>query len=1145
VTTSVPLARSGGRPGGDDSLHDVRRADGPDDVALDDQQLGVVHREGRQVVLGGPGTGKTRALVAWALRRVADRPGPVVLVPSRRAADRVRDAVERRSRGTTGDRVARTPHSLAWSVLREHALREGRRPPRLVTASERDETIAELLAGHAEDGTAPPWPDHIDPALRLTRAFRDELREMSARLVEHGLGPDGLLALARRQGRQEWEAAAHVLTEIDQVAGLRDDDAHDPASIVALAADLVADRRTGMADWVREQVGHLAVDDAQDLTPAAWSFVRELADVVDDLLVVGDPDGATQTFRGAQPELLARAGRWLGDRAVPVHVEQWAEPLRQAPLLQRVQAAIGRELHGARPPAWSPASRAAPGVAGAGGPDGQVAGTEGAVSLLLCLDPADEAAVVAAELRRRHHREVDPLPWSQMAVVVRSVRSADQLRRTLEGAGVPVRVPGVRAPLREEPVVDLLLAAVEVAAGPQVLDPDLLERLCVGPLGGGDPVRWRRLVTQARAVARGDDGRAVSGPDALVRVCDAVRDVLAGRAPAPAHGEGFAGLGAGPAAPLVRLVGVLAAGSAAVPDGVEDTLWQVWDHLHLAERWRRTALRGGVEGARADADLDAVLGLFATASAWVDRHPRGDVAAFVAHVRSRALGDDRLGGDGPEDAVTVTTPTGAVGERWRTVVVAGVQDGVWPDPRLRGSLLGLTDLVDVLRGRSVPVGDGTRHAELRRQARRDVVLDELRLFHVAVSRADDELVVTASDGAAHRPSDLCTLVEQAVGPALSRAPGAGGPAAVAGTRRDGGDALAGATLAEVNAALRRALLAPPDERAPLDPVDGEVAPVPPCDAATAARLLARLAAAGVRGADPREWAWLPAAEAAAPRQVGDVWVSPSSVERFLRCPLQWYLTSTGGTVPRETAQGLGTLVHAALEQVPDADVPALREAVDRGWGDLELGDGWVSAHQRARVETMLTKLAAWAAEQRAAGHRVVAAEAGFDYQVDDVTVRGTIDRVEQTPDGGVRVVDLKTGRSAASAADTVDNPQLQLYQLAVALGAVPGVVGPPAGAILLHVGTTHVGARERSQPAPDEQALERIRQRVRDVGAGMRAGSFVARQGTACTHCRVRSSCPTTPEGLRTPPPYVIGDGPGGDGPGRDDRADPSGGVPS
>ena len=763
------------------------------------------------------------------------------------------------------------------------------------------------------------------------------------------------------------------------------------------------------------------------------------------------------------------------------------------------------------------------------------------MSLLVCLDRADEAAVVAAELRRRRHREEDPVPWSRMAVLVRSVRGADELRRALDGAGVPVRVPGVRAPLREEPVVSVLLLALEAAAEPGRLDPQALERLACGPVGGGDPVRWRRLVLRARAAAAEAGDRAVSGEEAVAGLCDAVREVLAGRAAVPAPGAAFAGLPPAVVAPVVRVVDVLAAGAAAVPDGVEEALWQVWDRLRVAERWRRTALRGGPDAVRAHADLDAAVALFDAAAAWADRNPRGDVAGFVAHLRSRAVGDDRLGGDGPEEAVTVTTPTGAVGARWDVVVVSGVQDGVWPDPRVRGSLLGLTDLVEVLRQpHGVPAprgtvawgGGGAVPAEVRRQARRLVVLDELRLFHVAVSRAARELVVTAADDATTRPSDLCALVARAAGTSLVTAPGgerrAVRPAAV--------QVDEGTTLVELTAALRRAAVGGEAGRAcsrgpcsrpcPDDRASGGARPPGRrcCCGGSGPRRRRGCSPAGrrgVRGADPAEWSWLPA-DGTVERQVGDVHVSP--VGRRAVPPLPAAVVPDGQRrhAPQQTAQGLGTLVHAALEQVPDADVAGLRAVVDKGWEDLELGDGWISEHQRRRVEQMLVRMSAWAAQQRAAGHEVVGSEVPFVYEVDGITVRGTIDRVERTPDGGLRVVDLKTGKSLASQAEVAAHPQLLLYQLAVGLGALDGIEGPPAGGLLLYVGTNAVKTPERVQAAPDEEALEAVRTTVREVGAGMRAGSFVARPSTDCERCAVRASCPTTPAGRRTPPPAPV-----------------------
>ena len=78
------------------------------------------------------------------------------------------------------------------------------------------------------------------------------------------------------------------------------------------------------------------------------------------------------------------------------------------------------------------------------------------------------------------------------------------------------------------------------------------------------------------------------------------------------------------------------------------------------------------------------------------------------------------------------------------VAVAGVQEGVWPDLRLRGSLLGSERLVDVLAGRAAGAG-----ATATVVGQTSALLDEeRRLFYVAVTRARRRLLVTAVASAA-------------------------------------------------------------------------------------------------------------------------------------------------------------------------------------------------------------------------------------------------------------------------------------------------------------------------------------------------------------------------------------------------------------
>src|SRR5690606_6784874 len=109
--------------------------------------------------------------------------------------------------------------------------------------------------------------------------------------------------------------------------------------------------------------------------------------------------------------------------------------------------------------------------------------------------------------------------------------------------------------------------------------------------------------------------------------------------------------------------------------------------------------------------------------------------SFLDSVRSAEVAADTLVvGARTGGAVEVLTPQAAAGREWRRVAVVGVQDGVWPDLRLRGTLLGSEALVAALRG--LPV-DGP---EAVRAAQAQVRADELRQFHVAVTRASEALL---------------------------------------------------------------------------------------------------------------------------------------------------------------------------------------------------------------------------------------------------------------------------------------------------------------------------------------------------------------------------------------------------------------------
>ena len=147
----------------------------------------------------------------------------------------------------------------------------------------------------------------------------------------------------------------------------------------------------------------------------------------------------------------------------------------------------------------SAVARAIAGVArrlpGADAPRGLAATDErpGSVAVRIAASPHAESALIADALRRAHL--VDGVPWSQMAVIVRSVpRAGAALSRALTAAGVPVELPLSGAPLAEQPAVRALLTVLDATAaradrraGAVAVDgahrPGRSRRLCVSCAG--------------------------------------------------------------------------------------------------------------------------------------------------------------------------------------------------------------------------------------------------------------------------------------------------------------------------------------------------------------------------------------------------------------------------------------------------------------------------------------------------------------------------------------------------------------------------------------------------------------------------------------------------------------------------------------
>jgi len=1061
---------------------------------LDDDQRPAVEHRGRLLrVLGAPGTGKTTTAVELVVHHVAHdgltADSALLLTSSRTAAARLRDRVTARVGGTTTEPLARTHQAFGYGILRREAALRGEPAPRLLSGPEQDVVLRDLLAGHASgDVPAPPWPAHLGAAL-ARRGFRAELRDLLMRAVEHGLEPAHLAALGREHRRPEWVAAAQVLREYDEVTALSRPGGYDPAWILTAAADRLEDDAEALAR-LTEQVRLVVVDDAQELTSAGARLLGVLGHAGVDVVLLGDPDSAVQTFRGADPRILASG--WA-DLAPAPPGEPWPTVVlgtsyRQGPRLREAVDAVARRI-GALGGASQRSTRPAP--------DRLEPDRTGRLDVALLRAVPQEAAHVAAELRRAHL--LDGMPWGDMAVIVRGRSRDAALRRALAAQGVPVAAGAAEIPVRDEvavrPLLTLFDLVLRVARDPDAgPTPDEAVDLLLSPLGECDAVRLRRLRRLLRRDELDIGGQRPS--DELLAA--ALLDLGA------AVDLGLDG------APLRRLATAVSHGLAAArvvdrDDGepgwapgvtAEDVLWEIWRGLDVAATWRTRALRGGSRGLRSDRDLDAVVALFGAVAAFVDRLPGSGPDAFLEHVRGQDVPGDTLVPRAPDgQAVAVLTPALAAGLEWRFVVVAGVQEGVWPDLRLRGSLLGSEDLVAVVTGR----GTTTRAAQAA------VRYDETRLFHVAISRASERLLVTAVRSEDEQPSVYLDLVD----------PPAGWPDEPSDSRDDPGarmervrqpvDVAPPLSLPALVARLRR------------DLVTGTLA-----QAHSAATVLHRLAVEGVPGADPaRWWALRPLSDDRPLREPDQqVRVSPSKVETFATCGLRWLLTTAGGDSPSVGRANLGTLVHDIAHELGDAvDVSTLVAEVDRRWGRLGLPPGWSTDRLREEAHGMVTRLVDYYERAPKEGWELVGSEVRMEAEIGRAVVTGRVDRLERDEQGGLRVLDYKTGSAAPTRAAMDEHLQLAVYQVAVEHGAFDGAPldagSESAGAAILRL---HRSAPKDNAPLTQRPLAEQddpgwAQIVVEQVADGMAGTSVSAVAGDHCKFCPVRSSCPVQPEG--------------------------------
>jgi putative RecB family exonuclease len=254
-------------------------------------------------------------------------------------------------------------------------------------------------------------------------------------------------------------------------------------------------------------------------------------------------------------------------------------------------------------------------------------------------------------------------------------------------------------------------------------------------------------------------------------------------------------------------------------------------------------------------------------------------------------------------------------------------------------------------------------------------------------------------------------------------------------------------------------------------------------------------------------------------------LSPSRAADFKQCPLLFrFRTIDKLEGPPSPAAARGTLVHAVLEHL--FELPAAQRTPDAATALLE--PRWRAlVEERPELATMVEDHDELTEESWLAGARTLveswfeledptclepaARELYVETEVDGLTLRGYVDRLDIAPDGAMRVVDYKTGRSPGEAFEAKALFQMKFYALVLwrLHGEVPRLLQ-----------LVYLGNGEVVRYAPDERDLLAVERNVRAIWDAVvraaRTGDWRPRVSRLCDWCDFREYCP---EFGGTPPP--------------------------
>ena len=367
----------------------------------DAQRQAVAAPRGRQLVLAGAGSGKTRVLVhriAWLIQVEHASPHSILSVTfTNKAAAEMRQRIEQLLGLNPAGMWVGTFHGLAHRLLRAHWQEAGLAQNfQILDSDDQQRLVKRVIRELGLDDNK--WP------ARQAQWFINGQKDEGLR-PQHIQASGDLFLATMRSIYEAYEAACARAGVIDF------------SELLLRALDLWRDQ-PGLLAHYQKRFRHILVDEFQDTNAVQYAWLRLLAQGGDSLMVVGDDDQSIYGWRGAKIENLHQYSQDFPD-VDTVRLEQnyrsTATILKAAnALIANNQGRLGKEL-------WTD------------GDDGEP------LALYAAYNEHDEARYVVEGIERAVK---DGMARSDIAILYRSNAQSRVLEEALLRERIPYRIYG-------------------------------------------------------------------------------------------------------------------------------------------------------------------------------------------------------------------------------------------------------------------------------------------------------------------------------------------------------------------------------------------------------------------------------------------------------------------------------------------------------------------------------------------------------------------------------------------------------------------------------------------------------------------------------------------------------------------------------